>query len=72
MTKIQKDIPIPPTYYEQNKYPFRQMEVGDCIFIEGNHQRAFFGGTLSKLKRAFGWEFVSRREPGGLRIWRTK
>lgn len=66
--KIEKDIPVPMIW--GRKYPFNQMEIGDSFFIEIKTPHSFSQST--KPLRDKGWGFTTRKENGGVRIWRYK
>lgn len=70
---IEKQIPIPPVGYEpikyETKYPFRDMKVGDSIFIQSAKK------TISHARyweAVTNFKFTQRRLKGGIRIWRIK
>jgi len=71
--KIDKNVPIPLEALGHGgaKYPFRHMEVGDSIFIEGKEagQRAKSAAfMMSKRTRLV---FRVWRENNGVRVWRV-
>ena len=75
--KIQKNVPIPPRAGGRSgsKYPFRQMEVGDSVFVEGKVSKVASAiQSTSKINK--GWKFESRKadENGasGVRVWRKE
>lgn len=64
---IEKNVPLPS---RANKWPFARMEVGDSVVIPA--AEAHRGRSASQaIERSKGWKFATRRESGGLRIWRT-
>ena len=75
--KIDKDIPVP---YKQrvNKYPFKDMEVGDSFFIavdieeSPRKKQQQFSGLCVYYSKRFNKKFLSRTTKGGIRIWRVK
>ena len=66
---IEKNIPIPDK--RAWKYPWKEMEVGDSIFIKGKSINALTATGLRYLKKD-GWDFAMRTVDGGVRVWRTK
>lgn len=86
MYQIEKNVPIPPRKHGDPRYPFATMEVGDSFLIPWPksgvkpHQRGVMGsnayGALASAKRLGrvpqSFTILSRTEPDGLRIWRTK
>lgn len=79
MIKIEKNIPIPdvlrksPHAYSV-KYPLRDLEVGDSIFVEG--KMSYEMGATVKYHSINGKKFTARtindeKEGVGTRIWRT-
>lgn len=71
--KIDKNVPIPERMYGGNwsKYPFRRLEIGDSLFVDGK-TAAQFGGTVSHWKAATGFKFTCRTVDGGCRVWRIE
>lgn len=69
---IDKSIPMPKPRY---KYPFKQMEVGDSVFIPFK-SRQDLGNSLTLAERAIDGRFASRSETDetgrkGVRVWRV-
>jgi len=71
--KIEKDVPIHGGGNAGNrnpeKYPFREMEVGDSFFIAEN-PKAVQSSAYVAGKR-LGRRFITRREGDGVRVWRV-
>ncbi len=79
--KIEKGIPIPEagTGGGQNKWPWKDMEVDDSVYIDAGvdgysrewHQKI---GTAArqygKKCQKPAWKFTTRREVNGVRVWR--
>jgi hypothetical protein len=69
MIKIEKGIPTPP----RSRYPLRDMEIGDSIFVPGKTSLGFSGYVASASQKT-GFKFATRKaiEDGvtGLRVWR--
>lgn len=67
--KILKGVPIPPKPGKYTKYPWTEMEVGDC-FVYG---KSFYSAVAqAKHHTADGKEFVARKVDGIPHVWRTK
>ena len=66
--EIQKEIPLPPQFKRQNKYPWNEMEIGDSFLAPHN------GGLSAscRMQSRNGKEFISRIECRGTRVWRVK
>lgn len=65
--QIRKDRPIPEITYK-NRYPFRQMEVGDSFTAPSNAVRA----AASVASRRLGKRFIVRRVSDELICWRVE
>ncbi len=69
---IDKGIPFPEGRGHK-KYPFREMKVGDSVFVPNMTTRASFNGALQS---AAPFRFTSKTmvENGviGCRVWRTE
>jgi len=70
MLKIENLIPIPEMLGTNQIYPFKDMKVGDSIFIENaNHNHK----AVSAAKMHF-WrtdkKMTAKTIDGGVRIWR--
>jgi len=68
---IEKGIEIPEVHRGRpEKYPWAQMEIGDCFFVPENTSKhttsvAYFAGKRHDMK------FSARTVAGGSRIWRV-
>lgn len=74
---IEKGIPIHDidvfTFNKYHKWPFRNMEVGDSVFIECDGGGLMTAPLMNRAKqntKGRGMKFTSRVVPNGLRIWR--
>ena len=73
--EIESDIPVPASYTNGRpaSYPFRQMLVGQSIFIPASdvepHQAAKRAYAAS---RRTGYKFTCRKMPDGVRVWRVE
>ena len=66
--KIDKKTPFP--IRARDKYPFRDMQVGDCFTFSVIQRNTVTNAALQYGKR-FGAKFTTRREGDLVRIWRT-
>ena len=70
--KIDKDVPAPNGVGGNSKYPWPEMDVGDSVFFEVE----FFNGMTKQQVAAHQYgknnnkKFKSRKQTGGVRIWR--
>ena len=64
--KIEKNVPFPNL-----TYPFKQMEVGDSFFVPEEKVKSMWQ-SLWNNRLKLGFSFVTRKEKGGVRVWRTK
>lgn len=83
--EIQRNVPMPERglsgkYRPHRRYPFRGMNVGDSFFVEaepGEDLEIVRGRVLSAFRqfRAYAkrpdYRVISRKEEGGIRIWRS-
>lgn len=70
--KIEKGIPLPPRPRKGGRpvnSVFRQMEIGDSVFMDKPTARAA-GGYYGRVARETGWKFTARTVEGGVRVWR--
>lgn len=73
MLKIDTHVPLPARIDAGRPplYPFKQMRVGDSVFYQGI--------DAIKLRNAAGvykthhkdWNYATRKENDGIRLWRT-
>ena len=73
MYEIEKNVPIPTIPYEQRKYPWTEMEVGDSFFIKCNgvELRKIQVNISSCAKRFGPKKFTVKKHEDGLRCWRV-
>lgn len=83
MIKIDRNIPPPATYKNgkqvKTKYPFPFMKVGDSFLKKCKPSET---ESVTKLLITYcnnwrvrhnpSWRFTTKKESGGIRIWRTK
>lgn len=69
---IEKGIPLPKATSAGRapNYPWRKMEVGDSVFIQGK-KTANISGCFKRLKQE-GMDFSARQQADGVRVWRIK
>jgi hypothetical protein len=66
-------VPIPPISYTGGRpalYKIEDLSVGDSRLFTGtpNNVRA----SVWPRAKALGWRMISRKEAGGVRVWRVK
>ncbi|HQT62754.1 hypothetical protein [Acidiphilium sp.] len=67
MIEIEKNVPMP---MRRQRYPWRQMKVGDSFVVPGKTSGAFSGAKRAAAK-ATGFKFATRNVEGGVRVWRV-
>ncbi len=70
--KIEQGIPVWGRSGFTLKYPFREMKVGDSVFI-ANRAPSVMHSSLDYAKRCMGEpgvKFACRTVDGGCRVWR--
>lgn len=71
--KIEKGLPVVGAKRgAKPKYPFRKMEIGDSIFIDGDVGRVAAITAHAFAHRNCEYKFMCRKVEGGYRIWRVK
>jgi hypothetical protein len=73
--RIDKGLPAPSGRSGRPpKYPFRELEVGDSFFVEGD-PRKLSGSVLGCAKNIVGKRFSSQKTTHngkpGIRVWRV-
>lgn len=66
MIVIEKGIPIP------NKFPFKDMEVGDSFLIPAGVARSTAQTAAIRYGKPLGKRFTIRKTPEGDRCWRVQ
>ena len=71
---IEKSIPVPLGAGRQGGvlYPFRDMDIGDSIFVAGQASTDGAACSARNLAQRSGLKFTSRTVDGGVRIWRIE
>lgn len=75
--KIEENVPLAritrPPRCGPYKYPWADMKVGDSFLAGEADQRSLYSVAAKWVERhENGWQFKSRREGKGRRIWRIK
>lgn len=70
MFEIEKDVPL-PTIKHGKKYPWEQMDVGDSFFVPEVKQ-SLMGTNAAHNTRMTGRRYTTRKENGGVRVWRVE
>ena len=71
--KLEHNVPMPLKLGPRAlKYPWRQMKVGDSVFVAGVKQGTIGSSLLwAKTTMGGGANFATRTVEGGVRVWRT-
>ena len=70
MYRIDKGVAIPEIRHGRSaKYPWREMDVGDSFYVEG--KAGHIGDLASQQSMKLGRTFTTRRDAGGVRVWRV-
>ena len=78
MFEVERGIPIPPVASgrkigQKNKYPWADMEVGDCFFVPNPpYGRNPVYSAASDRNRITRTKFWLRTESAGVRVWRVE
>lgn len=73
---IDRGRPIPPHGGGVGRYPYRDMAVGDSLFVAGKPKHLY--GKLTQWRKATGHSYTTRIErdadgqPTGIRVWRVE
>jgi len=69
---IDKGIPIPDKFETLRRpmLPFDKMGIGDSVLLAGKDYRN--SRRLYECAKKAGVEITVRKQPDGLRVWRTK
>lgn len=68
---IEKGIPLPDANRHQLKVPFREMAIGDSVFVNDDQMANVSANACYHTKRHPEFSFTRRKVPGGWRIWRV-
>lgn len=69
MIMIDKGVPLPPSRKGLSKYPWKDMAVGDSVFIQ-NAIRTTLLPQVYRAARRYGIKFTARTCSDGVRVWR--
>ena len=69
MIKIDNDVPAPPHVGRRSKYPFRQLEPGQSIFVPLANPPVSYWRMMTNYKLVK--RKVTENGIAGARIWRT-
>jgi hypothetical protein len=74
MFSIETNVP-PPAFHANSPgrravYPFAALQVGDSFLATGEHARRAGGAAKIWKRRHPGWDYTTRVEKGGTRVWR--
>lgn len=67
-TEIDTDIPVPPTAGAYRRLPWRDLGIGESIFIDDDPK--WLRSNKTKTERRYGIKLASRKEGSGRRFWR--
>ena len=66
---VEHNVPL-PEFNRAQKYPWRDMQVGDSFLVVGKRKASFAPYAREKGK-SLGFDFRCRDEESGVRVWRT-
>lgn len=70
--KVMKGVPMPHSRGAGEKYPWRDMEVGDCFDFPPVIKRNHAGTAATIAGKRTGRKFATRKLPDGtIRCWRV-
>lgn len=52
-------------------YPFADLKIGESILIPGKKSASSLSSSIQTVRKRTGFEFTTRKEDGGVRVWRT-
>ena len=65
---IEKNVPVP----KRGKLPFKKMEIGDSVFFGADESPKKMQVYAHTYGNQLGRKFITRKEAGGMRIWRIE
>ena len=71
MVVIVDTVPIPPRRPKKQFLPWGDLAVGQSFLVDGARGDAARQAASQHKRRHPGWDYTSRREGAGLRVWRT-
>lgn len=69
MIQIDKNIPVQKSKWQESKYPFNELEIGDSFLTTSARISALATYYNSKNPKK---KFITRRVEDGFRVWRIK
>lgn len=70
LATIERGIPLPNPQRHRFKVPFREMAIGDSVFVKDDQIATVAANASNHSSRHPGFRFTHRKVPGGYRIWR--
>jgi hypothetical protein len=68
--EIEKGVPI--TGKSRQRFPFKDMEVGDSFFIKDGKNKSAYSSAAGFARRHPAFAFTVRKINGGIRVWRIE
>ena len=65
--EVEKSVPLPEG---KKRYPYASMDVGDSFFVGDGKLQVVCNANYRASKR-LGMQFIARKEPEGVRVWRV-
>lgn len=70
---IEKDIPVPVGRGHYDKYPFKQMEIGDSFLVANKDIGNSLRNAISTINKQYSPKhFITRTLDEGIRVWRDQ
>ena len=66
---VESNIPLPSE--RTKRYPYKEMELGECFFVPESKIQLICNANYKAQKRT-GMKFTARREGNGVRVWRIE
>ena len=64
---VEKSVPLPEG---KKRYPYKEMDIGDSFFVGDGKLQVVCNANYRASKR-LGMQFIARKEPEGVRVWRV-
>lgn len=65
--EVEKSVPLPEG---KKRYPYASMDIGDSFFVGDGKLQVVCNANYRASKR-LGMQFIARKEPEGVRVWRV-
>jgi len=65
--EVEKSVPLPEG---KKRYPYASMDIGDSFFVGAGKLQVVCNANYRASKR-LGMQFIARKEPEGIRVWRV-